>query len=104
MPFLDQISCLHAQGKIVLMGDFNLPNICWQNTAHTPQDKLHNIFHDFCLLHDLYQFVDVPTRRVNILDPVLCNDICFITNVSVVMPISTSDHNCVEFSLQFCSS
>ena len=99
-PFLDQISCLHVHGKIVLMGDLNLLNICWQNAAHTPQDNLHNMFHDFCLLHHLYQFVDVPTREVNILDLVLCNDICFVANVSVVMPISTSDHNCVEFSLK----
>ena len=99
-PFLDQISCLHAQGKILLMGDLYLPNICWQNAAHTPQNNLHNVFHDFCLFHDLYQFVDVLTRGVNILDLVLCNDICFVTNVSVVMPISTSDHDRVEFSLK----
>ena len=75
-----------------------MPNICWSNAALTHNDSLPNVFHDFCLLHDLYQFVAQPTRGNNILDLVLCNDVSFVSHVNVVEPISTSDHNCIEYT------
>lgn len=41
----------------------------------------------------------IPTRGSNILVLVLCNDSLFVSNVNVVMLASTSDYNCMEFTL-----
>jgi hypothetical protein len=56
-------------------------------------------FLDICATHGLHQFVTEPTRLGNILDLLLSNDNCIISNVSNDVPFGTSDHNSLIFSI-----
>jgi hypothetical protein len=51
--------------------------------------------HDF----GLHQYVSEPTRGNNILDLVLCNNPSVISDISVLCPFSTSDHNVVSLNI-----
>ena len=65
--------------NIVFLGDFNLPNMNWQN----PNPNT-DVYRTLCPLLDLYfleQLVTEPTRKQNILDlifsnPALIDSIC----------------------------
>ena len=63
--FKRSILCLEKicsiDGKKILVGDFNLPNIDWE-TMTSPEDTKSMLFLDFCLTHGFDQFVSVPTR------------------------------------------
>jgi hypothetical protein len=50
----------------------------------------------------LQQYVDSPTRKLNVLDLVLCNDPMLILSLTVENPISdVFDHNTVLFEIDF---
>ena len=49
--------------------------------------------------HGLHQYVAEPTRGDIILDLVLCNNSAIISDISVLCPFSTSDHNAVSLSI-----
>ena len=91
-------SLINKVGKenVVIMGDFNFPEIGWDSSSNT----LHE--HPFitCLNDNfLEQLVDKPTRGENILDLVLCSDISFVQNLTVGEPFGTSDHQIIRFDL-----
>ena len=65
---LDDIFAKSTSAVSIMLGDFNLPNICWYNLASSCNDGLHYNFHEFVLHNDLYQLVKEPTRNNNILD------------------------------------
>ena len=63
--------------NIIMLGDFNLPTMSWSQ----PGDCfIYRIFCPFVESLFLQQFVNLPTRKKNILDLVFCNseliDIC----------------------------
>ena len=80
------------------MGDFNLPEIDW-TSYYSSQVKCYEQFLLFVNDHGLHQYVPEPTRGDNILDLVLCNNPTIITDISVLCPFSTSDHNAVSLSI-----
>ncbi len=81
------------------MGDFNLPNINWNN-FECPQDDIHDVLLDCFLTNCLCQYVKQPTREKNILDLVFCNDDLSILDVKVVGKFTElCDHHMVEFVL-----
>jgi len=83
----------------VIVGDFNLPKICWHNfTCGT--DYFSSTFRDFAVLNDLCQFVNFSTRgENNLLDLVLSSDSGFVSCISPRAPIVHSDHIAVDFKL-----
>jgi hypothetical protein len=83
------------------MGDFNLPDICWDTLSGTAQASLHFIN---CVNNTfLRQVVHEATRSAAILDLVLTSDEDLIGNVRVGEHLDTSDHNIVRFDLNIMS-
>lgn len=81
----------------LLLGDFNVPDVCWDTvTATTLRSKT---FIDFLKAYSLTNTIRTPTRQDNILDLVISHTPEKISNVSVEAPLTTSDHNIVNFSL-----
>lgn len=89
---------LNIDYDVILLGDFNLPEIDWTN-YHSSQFKCYEQFLLFINDHGLHQYVLEPTRGDNILDLVLCNNPAIIADLSVLCPFSTSDHNVVSFCI-----
>ncbi len=95
------------KNNVLIVGDFNLPNIDRENKTVTPKpdystvaaEKLVGIIDE----HGLQQLVDKPTRVTetssSILDLVMVNNINMVRNVTV--DIGISDHDTVQVDLSF---
>lgn len=83
--------------NIVLMGDFNFPEIKWENSEG---GEMSHPFVNCIQDNFLEQLVTEPTRGQNILDLVLTSDSNFVEDLEVVEPFSNSDHQSVSFSLK----
>jgi len=94
--------CLSSQQNIVL-GDFNLPNIDWFHYL-APSEVCHDKFLSFVDNAGLQQCVNAPTHANNVLDLVLTDNTCLISDVSIECPIGNSDHNTVHVSLNIENS
>ena len=95
---------------VVLTTDCNFPEIQWaQKTGHYKVSQSENRsgeesiqIKDFLKFADeffLYQIVDTPTRRNNILDLVFTNSDDLINNYSVVCNERLSDHSVIQMKL-----
>ena len=86
-----------SANDLILLGDFNLPEIDWLNTRALRQPNVYTLFMD--IVHDnvLTQLVKESTRESNILDLVLTTSPDYITDLSIEEPLS--DHNSINFSL-----
>jgi len=82
----------------VIIGDFNLPKICWHNYACS-SDYISLTFKDFAVMSGLHQFVNFSTHEHNLLDLVLSNDSRIVSSISPRVPIGHSDHTGVDFKL-----
>ena len=93
---------------IILAGDFNFPNITWNNghglinpsPAYGVDINTH--FLDIINDHGLEQLVDDPTRNNHILDLVFTTQPEILKDISVVPRMS--DHEAVTFSLNYSNS
>ena len=98
-PLFDALSFLRSLGKpLVVMGDFNLPDINWVSLtapAINYQDKFLDCFNS----NGLSQFVLEPTRGNNILDLVFSNDPNLLQNIRIGDAIANSDHNSISFEI-----
>ena len=79
-----------------ILGDFNLPDIDW-SYYHAPDNIFYNTFLNFVNSYGLTQFVKQSTRDNNILDLVLSTSVKIISNIDILPPIGTSDHNVIVF-------
>ncbi|KAM9591177.1 uncharacterized protein ACIBXB_006074 isoform 2-T3 [Morphnus guianensis] len=92
-----QIGAASCSQALVLMGDFNHPNICWRdNTAGHKQSRrfLECVDDNFLL-----QVIEEPTRRGAMLDLVLTNKEGLVENVKLKGGLGCSDHEMVEFKI-----
>lgn len=81
----------------IIIGDFNYPGINWTTVNSQSQDD-----QDFIkVVEDLFltQHVMQPTRENNILDIILTTDPDIISDIDILPPIGTSDHNVLEFNV-----
>ncbi|GAB0209762.1 hypothetical protein GRJ2_003441900 [Grus japonensis] len=92
-----QIGAASRSQALVLMGDFNHPNICWRgNTAgHKQSRKFLECTDDNFLL----QVTEEPTRRDAMLDLVLTNKEGLVGDVKLKGSLGCSDHEMVEFRI-----
>ena len=92
-----QIEMAAKAGTVVLMGDFNYPDIDWKNgTAGTTKGRTFiNLLHD----NFMVQFVDTPTRKDALLDLVISNQAELVTNIHIKEHLGNSDHNMISFNL-----
>ena len=81
---------------IIMGGDYNLPDICWDKICvkgDSSQKSLHEYFLSFMHEFSLSQFVLEPTRDLNILDLVLTNIPSLVKSVHIIPGLS--DHEAV---------
>ena len=87
--------------RVLIMGDFNYPNIKWDGTRVVHNDE---IFME--ALQDAYltQLIKKPTRsregqRENILDLIITNESYFVSNINYAGHLGNSDHIILTFNL-----
>ncbi|KAM6103455.1 uncharacterized protein LJ206_014212 [Theristicus caerulescens] len=83
--------------NLVLMGDFNYPDICWKNNtaAHRSSMKFLECVEDCFFI----EMLDVPSRNEALLDLLLTNQENLLCNISVSDSVDCSDDNIVEFGI-----
>ncbi|TRZ13846.1 hypothetical protein HGM15179_013263 [Zosterops borbonicus] len=82
---------------LVLVGDFNLPDICWElNTAEKRQSRK---FLECMDDNFLSQLVGEPTRGETMLDLLFTNRDGLVEDVVVGGRLGQSDHEIIEFSI-----
>ncbi|KAK4831611.1 hypothetical protein QYF61_018371 [Mycteria americana] len=85
-------------GALVLVGDFNLPDVCWKyNTAERKQSRrfLERVADNF-----LTQLVSEPTREGAPLDLLFTNREGLVSHVMVGGCLGQSDHEMIEFLIR----
>ncbi|GMT21367.1 hypothetical protein PFISCL1PPCAC_12664, partial [Pristionchus fissidentatus] len=93
---IDYSICQHP---IIVMGDFNIPNLKWPLDDEKEYNGLEGDFKDFLEMANMTQLVDKPTRDNNFLDLLLTNGDELIRNVEILPEIGNSDHGTIEFQL-----
>jgi len=95
--FYKQLQAASQAQALVLMGDFNHPDISWEDhTARHAQSRrfLQSIDDDF-----LMQVVKEPTRKGTLLNLVLTNKEGLVKDVKVGGRLGCSNHEMVEFTI-----
>jgi hypothetical protein len=83
-----------ADKQLIVLGDFNMPNIDWNTYSSRSNDPISNRLLDAIFDLNLTQFVHEPTRLNNVLDLILSSYCDNIINVNVCELIS--DHQLVS--------
>ena len=110
--FLNQLElvtkeCNKFNDKLIIMGDFNLPEIDWNtescNKAH---DHIASNFIEFLKTNDMCQFVNTTThhralQKPTIIDLVMSNDHDFAYNFKYNSPLGLSHHEVICFNLNY---
>ncbi|CAM2109003.1 unnamed protein product [Caretta caretta] len=95
--FFRQLAEATRSHALVLMGDFNFPDICWEsNTAVHRQSRkfLESVGDNF-----LAQVLEEPTRGGAFLDLLLTNRVELVGEAKVDGNLGGSDHELVEFRI-----
>ncbi|KAF4794993.1 hypothetical protein TURU_096798 [Turdus rufiventris] len=95
--FHKQLENVSGSSALVLVGDFNLPDICWElNTAEKRQSRkfLECVEDNF-----LMQLVGEPTRERTTLHVLFANRDGLVIDVMVGHHLGHSDHEIIEFSI-----
>ena len=71
---------LPGYDKIIIVGDFNLPNISWADSTYTSVGSLSQNFCDVLDDYFMSQLCLVPTRESNILDLIIMNQHELVTS------------------------
>ncbi len=98
--FLRKASKTHIS-QLVILGDFNFPDINWSTGTAMHNDCLHNEFTKMVRDKFLWQMVEFPTRGANILDLLLTNIPHKVKDVCVFDDILKTDHKLIDFNLSF---
>lgn len=94
--FLERV-CSQKRNPIVLLGDFNLPEINWI-TLNFPSNLVD--FQRMINACNFKQNVLQPTRGNSILDLVMSNEYILPTNLKLLEPLGSSDHSALEFQIK----
>lgn len=85
-----------AKQQVLIMGDFNYPNINWDNMeSDVAGEKFFDLTQDLFLTQHVFS----PTRGNNILDFVFSSEEGMVENLVVREHFSNSDHNVITFEL-----
>ncbi|RMB98864.1 hypothetical protein DUI87_24408 [Hirundo rustica rustica] len=93
--FYKQPENVSGSSALILVGDFNLPDICWKlNTAEKRQSRKFLECVEFLL-----QLVGEPTKGGTMLDLLFANRDGLLGDVVVGGQLGQSDHKIIEFSI-----
>ncbi|GAB0204485.1 hypothetical protein GRJ2_002914100 [Grus japonensis] len=95
--FYRQLGAPSCSQALILMGDFNHPNICWRDNkvGHKQSKRFLECVGDNFLL----QVIEEPTRRGAMLDLILTNKEGLVGDVKLKGSLGCSDHEMVEFRI-----
>ena len=98
---LDKVSLISEHANILLLGEFNLPDIDWDLISPLQPNSLSDYFCD-CILNffSLSQLINQPTRLDAVLALVISNRPENISNIKIGDGLGSSDHNIITFDLQ----
>jgi len=91
---------------VLVVGDFNLPKIDWQNLCvEASENSREHSFLSAVVENHFFQHVIKPTRlrsdqTPSTLDLVLTKSSNFVSNIDVCPPLGKSDHIVLEISLR----
>ncbi|GAB0206692.1 hypothetical protein GRJ2_003134800 [Grus japonensis] len=92
-----QIGAASCSQVLVLMGDFNHPDICWRDNA--AERKQSRKFLECVDDNFLLQVTEEPMRRDAMLDLVLTNKEGLVGDVKLKGSLGCRDHEMVEFKI-----
>ena len=101
-----QLEALSGENShILVMGDFNFPDIDWKRWVKPRSKKKDKEFFFLESIRNcfLYQHVKNPTRsrvgkRATLLDLIFSNEKGMVSNIVHESPLGASDHACITFS------
>ena len=96
-----ETACCNREKDLVIMGDFNFPNIHWDSLSNI--DHRSSVFVNCILDNFLSQVVHEPTRDAALLDLILTSEESLVEEVRVDENLADSDHNIIRFSLKVVS-
>ena len=85
-----------SKGTLLIMGDFNYPNIDWSKLEAHGNDIM---FRDLILDNYLIQHVKEPTRDQNILDLIFTSHNEMVEKLQIAEHLGNSDHNIIMWKL-----
>lgn len=85
-----------SKQQVVIMGDFNFPNIDWDTYD---SDSHGEDFRDLIFDNFLFQHVKQPTRENNVLDLVITSEEEMVEDLAVIDKLGNSDHDAVTWKL-----
>ncbi|XP_011408123.1 PREDICTED: uncharacterized protein LOC105315248, partial [Amphimedon queenslandica] len=95
-PLFDYLNSLLTTNWVLLLGDFNSPDICWSTLSGNTQYS--RTLCDFIFRHNLNQFVDFPTHTSgHILDLIISSPETDISGLSTLSSPLKSDHHLLGF-------
>ena len=102
VSYISDLTSLHGTNDIILVGDFNMPDIDWGSLSATSQSSA--LFCDFVFNNNLSQLIDKPTHnKGNILDLLLTYACHRIQDINITSPhnsnVFNTDHSTVTFTL-----
>ena len=90
-------ACLtYPSHNILIVGDFNLPQINWVTVTLLHNDKLTVEFLNCVLSNNLEQLVVFPTREKNVLDLILCKNFEYWSQTFPEAQLVPCDHECIK--------
>ena len=98
---LDSILTSCAIKTVLLLGDFNVPAVSWEDpviSSHTEGSKVFELI-AFSRRFDLDQLNYFPTRGESVLDLVFTNDKLILSDLIVGPPFGSSDHDSLFLTL-----
>ena len=101
LSYLSELSLTHHFSHLLLMGDFNAPNLDWLN-YRVPNSGFSKSFFEIVIQKPWFQHVQFPTRsRSNqipsLLDLVISNERHYVDTVESLPPLGSSDHSVLVF-------
>ena len=91
---LRQLLCEVSQYHVILMGDFNYPDIDWESQVAFDSAPIETRLFVDCLMDNFYtQHVKQPTRGNSVLDLVITSEPDMVDHMEVLDSLGSSDHN-----------
>ena len=99
---LRQLLCEVSQYHVLIMGDFNYPDIDWETIAATDRASIDAKLFVECLMDNFYtQQVTQPTRGTAVLDLVITSEPDMVDELLVSEGLGSSEHSILLWTCQF---
>jgi len=105
LDIIHTISLQQRFNQLLLIGDFNLPDIVWTNHYGSSSPTsfsakfLDSIQDSFLSQHTTQPTRHHPSQRSSILDLIITNDADNVSNLAHLPPLGSSDHDCLVWQL-----